>query len=208
MQRTGTTSVGKYLRDFGYKWAGWDADRINEWSVSCLNGDYEKIFRSKDFINADAYEDSPWFYPDFYKILFHRFPDSKFILLRRDANKWFESMKSHSDGNILGYSNVHCKIYRREADYLALIKEDNIKLEIENSLNIKKTLKLEGHDDHYKKVYSLHYQEAVEFFKNHSPHALFFEELEDPNLWQKMGHFLNLKVHEGYKVHVNKSSRL
>ena len=26
MQRTGTTSVGRFFRDFGFRWAGWPAD--------------------------------------------------------------------------------------------------------------------------------------------------------------------------------------
>jgi hypothetical protein len=59
MQRTGTTSVGKFFRDFGFRWAGWPADEKNDWSMSCYEGDCEVIFRSEDFIKADAFEDSP-----------------------------------------------------------------------------------------------------------------------------------------------------
>ena len=83
MQRTGTTSVGKFFRDTGFRCAGWPADMKNGWSDAWYDGDFEKIFSSLDFRAANAFEDSPWFMPGFYKILFHRFPDSRFILFHQ-----------------------------------------------------------------------------------------------------------------------------
>ena len=96
MQRNGTTSVGSFFRDFGYRRAGWPADEKNNWSESWYEGHYERIFSSIDFRAANAFEDSPWWLPGFYKILFHRFPNSKFILFTRDPDLWFESMVKHS----------------------------------------------------------------------------------------------------------------
>src|SRR5215211_3062656 len=63
MQRTGTTSVGKFFRDFGFRWAGWPADQQNDWSGAWYDGNYEKIFSSPAFQSANAFEDSPWFLP-------------------------------------------------------------------------------------------------------------------------------------------------
>src|SRR5690349_11662948 len=72
MQRTGTTSTGRFFRDVGYAWAGWPADERNQWSQAWYRGDFEAIFSSPEFRAANAFEDSPWFLPDFYKVLFHR----------------------------------------------------------------------------------------------------------------------------------------
>ena len=94
-QRTGTTSVGQFFKDFGYKVAGYDSHRSSDWSVKRFLGDYESIFKSKDFKNHQVFEDNPWWETDFYKVLYHRFPDAKFILFTRDADKWFDSMVSH-----------------------------------------------------------------------------------------------------------------
>jgi hypothetical protein len=89
MQRTGTTLVGRFFRDFGFRWVGWPADKTNEWSGSWYEVDRERIFSSTDFKTANAFEDSPWFLPDFYKILFRQFSKAKFILFTRDPDVGF-----------------------------------------------------------------------------------------------------------------------
>ena len=141
MQRTGTSSVGKFFRDFGFAWAGWPADRRNSWSLSWYEGNYEKIFNSLEFKMTNAYEDSPWFLPGFYKVLFHRFPDAKFILFTREPDGWFKSMLKHSQGSVLGRAKVHCKIYRRELEYFELLNSGLFDEEKEDKKHVGKTMK-------------------------------------------------------------------
>lgn len=203
MQRTGTTSVGRFFRDFGYKWAGWPADEKNDWSASWCQGDYEKIFTSADFRSATAYEDSPWWFPDFYRILFHRFPGSRFILFIRDPDAWFRSMVKHSGNNIIGRAEIHCKAYRRELEYLELLHGGVIDEQVENRMWTEKTMKLEGFADHYKAVYRRHNLEVQEFFRKHAPEALHVGQLEDPLKWVKLGKFLGVAVPSGYEYHEN-----
>src|SRR5690554_7497619 len=96
MQRTGTTSVGKFFKEYGFKVAGWNVSNRNKWSYSWELGDFETIFNSKDFKDNQVFEDDPWWLPEFYKVLYHRFPDSKFILFTRNEDAWFNSMMNHS----------------------------------------------------------------------------------------------------------------
>jgi hypothetical protein len=138
MQRTGTTSVGKFFRDFGFRWAGWPADEKNDWSGAWYEGDYNRIFSSRDFRAANAFEDSPWFIPDFYKVLFQRFPNAKFILFTRDPDAWFESMVKHSGGNIIGRSKIHCKVYRREQEYFDLLHSVRLMKRSKTKFTLKK----------------------------------------------------------------------
>lgn len=203
-QRTGTTSVGKFLRDFGYDWAGWKADEDNAWSRSWYEGDFERIFDSPDFQGANAFEDSPWFLPDFYKVLFHRFPGARFVLFTRDADAWFDSMVKHSGGNILGRSRVHAKIYRREAEYFAHL-DAGADDDAENVPLGEKRMKLAGHAEHYKALYALHAREVADFFARHDPGALHVGRLEDPDKWAKLGAFLGLDVPADYASHENRS---
>lgn len=205
MQRTGTTSVGKFFRDFGFKWAGWPADEKNDWSGSWFDGDYEAIFSSSDFRKSNAFEDSPWFLPGFYKILSNRFPKAKFILFTRDPDAWFESMVKHSGGDVVGISRIHCKIYRRELEYFELLHSGTIDETTENQIHSKKIMKLLGHAEHYKNVYRLHNIEVQDFFRRRSPVSLHVGALEDPKKWQKLGKFLGVKVPEGYESHENAS---
>ena len=206
IQRTGTSSVGKFFRDHGYHWAGWPADRRNNWSRSWYEGNYEKIFNSMEFRMANTYEDSPWFFPGLYKILFHRFPNAKFILFTRDSDAWFQSMINHSRGNVLGRSRIHCKIYRRETEYYDLLHSGAIDEKDENRIRNEKTMKITpAHANHYKAIYNLHNMEAAEFFEKCSPHSLHVGKLEDPDKWEKLEKFLGLKVTKGYESHENKS---
>lgn len=204
-QRTGTTSVGRFFRDHGFKWSGWEDCQKNNWGQLWYNGDYESIFSSSDFKKSNAFEDAPWFLPDFYKILYHRFPDSKFIMLTRNPDAWFQSMIKHSKGNILGRAAIHCKVYRREAEYFELLNSGKIDEQVENSIGTEKTMKLSGYDDHYKNIYNLHTIEVIDFFKKRNYNALFLGELEDPEKWIKLGKFLGVEINKDYESHENRS---
>lgn len=205
MQKTGTTSVGKFFRDFGYKWSGWDSDEKNDWSNSWYEGNYEDIFLSKDFNLANAFEDSPWFFPDFYKILYHKFPNAKFILFTRDSNSWFQSMVKYSRGNVIGSSIIHCKIYRRELEYFDLKNSGEFDENIENQIYSEKKMKIVGHEKQYLDSYARHTIEVQDFFRRHAPDSLFVGTLEDPDKWQKLGKFLGVKVPDDYTSHENVS---
>ena len=205
IQRTGTTSVGKFFRDFGFRWAGWPADKKNNWSGSWYEGAYERIFSSMDFKMANAFEDSPWFVPGFYKVLFNRFPKSKFILFNRDPDAWFRSMVKHSGGDVIGRSRVHCKVYKRELEYFELLHSGKIDKRVEKQIHSGKTMKLTGYAEHYKDIYRLHNIEVQDFFHRHAPESLHVGKLEDPDKWQKLGAFLNIEVPMGYMSHENTS---
>ncbi len=207
MQRTGTTSVGKFFQDFGYRWAGWPADLNNSWSECWYQGDFEKIFSSVDFRAANAFEDSPWFLPGFYKVLYHRFPQAKFILFTRDADAWFQSMVNHSAGNIIGSSKIHCKIYQREDEYFQLLNSGSFDEKLENQNYSEKTLKLTGLGEHYKNIFRLHNREVQDFFNKYNSQALFVGALEDDKKWQKLGAFLGINVPENYNSYENQSSQ-
>lgn len=202
-QRTGTTSVGHFFKDFGYKVAGYDRKRSNDWSVKRFIGDYDGIFRAKEFKQHQVFEDNPWFLDDFYKILYHKFPTAKFVLFTRDADKWFDSMVSHSKGKTLGNTFRHSKTYKREEEYYN--KYPNLDFnarmkDIDNLLDLNET-----HRDHYKSIYNLRNKEVIEYFNEFNPSALFIGQLEDSNKWKKLGDYFKINVPCDYDVHVNKS---
>lgn len=205
-QRTGTTSVGQFFKDFGYKVAGYDKKRSTHWSYLRFIGDYDSIFNSTEYKKYQVFEDNPWWEGDFYKVLYHKFPKAKFILFTRDADKWFESMVSHSNGKTLGNTFRHSKIYRRELEYYNYFPDKNnyrtIK-EMDNLLELN-----ESHKQHYKDLYNLRNKEVVEFFKTMNPNALFIGQLEDSDKWFKLGDFFDIDVPLGYEVHMNKSEKL
>jgi hypothetical protein len=213
MQRSGTTSVGQFFQDHSIPWAGWPADRDNNWSRAIHEGDLEAVFNCQDFRLARGFEDSPWFMPGLFKILYHRFPGAKFILLTRDPGAWFASMLSHSDGCILGRHKTHASLYRRELEYYQLIDSGDLKgldpLPDSRAVSLKdrEKMTLIGQDDHYKALYQLHTREVKDFFDRNSPDALFCGSLDDPEKWVKIGEFLGINVDPTYDAHTNKSKR-
>lgn len=201
-QRTGTTSVGKFFIDHGYPVATWAVCLNNSWTGYWFDGDYERIFNSPDFQKSTVFEDGPWSCLDFYKILYHRFPNSKFILFTRDSDKWFDSMKAHSSGKTLGNTYRHSRIYNREAEFDEKLGEKYSYSEgmSDNLLEIN-----ESHREHYKKVYRVRNNDILNFFDRHDRSRLIHCELEDKEKWKKLGAFFNITIQDGLEVHENAS---
>ena len=205
MQRTGTTSVGKFFTKHGYKVANWNiSNKKNLWSYNWAQGDFETIFNSNDFKSNQVFEDDPWWLPEFYKVLYYRFPRAKFILFTRNADDWFNSMLSHSDGKILGNTKIHCKIYRRERDFYKLFPETQNRLEYEEK-KIDDLLEIKGYGEHYKEIYKTRNREIEDFFAKNSPNSLFTCELEDPQKWKKLAEFMKIRLVDDFDFHENKS---
>lgn len=202
LQRTGTTSTGQFFKDHGYPVATYGVSLANAWTIQYWRGDYESVFRSYDFMTSLVFEDDPWWLNDFYKVLYHRFPNSKFILLERDADRWFDSMVSHSKGKTLGNTHLHCAQYHRLKEFHETVKgHENIYTNvIDNALPLG-----EAQREHYTNFYSIRNKEVKLFFQHHDVNRLFNADLDDGNLWQKMGQFFHIDVQAGYNVHLNKS---
>lgn len=199
-QRTGTTSVGQFLKNAGYNVADWSVSNRNQWGRKWAEGQFEDIFQSDDFRGHQGFEDGPWFCPEFYRVLYHRFPRSKFILFERDADAWFASMLSHSGGRSLGVTAVHAKIYRREAEYLDLC--DRVETPADVDVN---GLALAGHEDHYTQIYRTRNRETRQFFQDRDPDRLYYSRLEDPDKWKGLSAFLGHDPAHAHEVHENRS---
>jgi hypothetical protein len=202
-QRTGTTSVGGFFSHHGYKVSTWDISNKNEWSRKWYIGDFESIFNSTDFIKNQVFEDDPWFLPDFYKILYHRFPSAKFVLFQRSSEDWFNSMLRHSGGKSLGISRIHAKVYRRELEYFNLPPS---LIEYHKSFKIDNLLELNNHKEHYKHLYDLRNNEIVEFFSANDQGRLITLKLDDEDKWTKLAKFFKLNISNDFSIHLNKSS--
>ncbi|MEM7086976.1 MAG: sulfotransferase [Bacteroidota bacterium] len=205
MQKTGTTSVGDFFAHFGYPVARWKHSWENHWTKMWYDGNYEGIFDTKEFKHRQVFEDDPWWCPEFYKVLYHRFPNSKFILMVRDENKWFQSMLKHSKGKTLGNTRIHCKLYRREQEFYNHMENDpNFKPSTDFLDNL---MSLEGMDEHYKSIYRIRNKEIQLFFENKDKNRFICLSLEDSEKWKKLGAFMGIEVPDGFEVHSNESSK-
>ena len=204
-QRTGTKSLGGFFRDHGFQVATFRDSFRNGWTKSWFRGDFETIFASERFQSCSVFEDDPWWCGDFYKYLFHRFPDAKFVLFTREPDTWFNSMLSHSKGKTLGNTYIHAHLYRREEEYRSSNafdqSEDLYSGKIDNLLPLG-----EAQRDAYTAVYRSRNSDIVEFFRENGPERIFVARLEDHDKWTRLGQFLGIDVDEAYDSHLHKSA--
>jgi hypothetical protein len=92
-QKTGTTSMEKALRDFGYRVTGVYSPKI---SLQELRETYVKSCL-EIAASFDAAQDMPW--PLMYRELDQAFPGSRFILNVRDTESWYKSISGHFAGD-------------------------------------------------------------------------------------------------------------
>lgn len=206
IQRTGTTSVGQFFKSIGFKTAGWQQTKKNDWSKQYFDGNFEKIFSSSDFEAHEAFEDGPWGVKDFYKFLYHRFPESVFVLFTRDSDKWFNSMVNHSKGKTLGNTFRHCNIYQRENEYYDFVGDGH-----SYDQNIRDNLMTIGERQrtHYKNVYENRNRQAIDFFKSNDIRGTRFIhlELESKRKWIDLGLFFEVEMPDSIEIHLNKSEK-
>ena len=204
VQRTGTTSVGVFFKRLGYDVADWEVSKKNGWTQSWFEGDYQGIFKSKDFKNNTVFEDAPWFSPNFYKFLYQEYPDSKFILLYRNPEDWFQSMMGHSGGKSLGNTLIHSKIYGLE-DY-ACAKYPELLASSYSIYHNDNLLDLTENKSHYIRYYKRYINEVESFFFKHSRKSLFTSDLYDKNLWLNLGKFTGHNIQNSTELHENRTS--
>ncbi len=198
MQRSGTSSVGDFLSQWGLKRAGHPLSNKQNWTRHWFNGNFEAIFNDPNFTEHEIFEDDPFWCPEFYKVVFHRIPDSKFILLTRDSDSWFKSMIRHSFGYTLGQTNIHAKIYRREDDLAWL--EKNIP---DYRVGEAQAMTLFDKAAHYKAAYERHILEVKKFFAENNRDALFVSELSDKTTWHRLKEWLKMPEIQGVSMFVH-----
>lgn len=187
MQRSGTTTVGDWLEAHGLVRAGYPTSARMDWTMLWMQGKHEAIFGSEEFQQADLFEDDPWWCPNYYQFLAERFANARFILLTRDVNDWFASLCHHSGGYNPGRSDIHARIYHREADLSARLAQNQDLHPSQPGL-----LSVVDQEAHYKAVYCQHNQAVKEFFSS-QPDRLFTGPLDQPQTLIDLCDFAGVK---------------
>lgn len=86
MPKTGTTSLGRCFQILGFRNKGYTPDIHRE---VVQEGRLERALRVIE--QFDAFHDGPWHNMD-PQILDRRFPGSRFVILERNDEDWYESM--------------------------------------------------------------------------------------------------------------------
>lgn len=156
LQRTGTTSMGQALLDLGYDVVAGNSKVENYLSL----GQKDKVLEYAD--QFDAYQDLPWIF--LYKELDKKYPNSKFILTKRDEQDWIKSMVNH-----FGHTDTKLKKWA----YGAGCPKNN--------------------EDLYLEVFRNHYKEVEAYFKGRENDILTVEVGKDQS-WDRLCSFLNKPI--------------
>jgi hypothetical protein len=203
IQKTGTTSVGNFFQEFGFPTAQWEDSDKGNWTKKWYDGDFESIFGSPFFKSFQVFEDTPWWFPEFYKVLYHRFPNAKFILFVRSADDWFESMCKAYHGESEETLKIHAKLYRREDEFYREIESLN---DIEQKRKaLIRFMDLNNKADHYKSLYRMRNREVIQYFEDRESNKLIVCDLNDKNKWNKLANFFNFTIPEDFSIHSNRT---
>lgn len=200
-QKCGTTSTAQFLEDHGIRVARADGLHNRLWSLLHFSGKHDVIFESQRFQEFRAFEDDPWWHNGMLNILLNRFPTSKFILLKRDPDEWFDSLRDYLNQRP-HFSLLHALEYPRTVDYHSYLM-DNRRILRNHSMFIE-----ESHRKSYT-MYLRDYYSSVErtFQEQGRCDQLFSKDLNDENKWVALGEFLSLQVDSNYTIHLNKAVR-
>lgn len=173
--KTGTTSLAKALQVLGYRVCGFVNPR--PWMKPSTHT-WEELFelRYKPLLKEyDAFEDTLWFM--YYKELAEMYPDAKFILTKRPAEKWYKSALKHFGG----YDRLSFRwIYDGRGDP-------------------------EGNRELYLEKYNSHNQEVDKYFSKTNQDFLVMNLPEDFN-WDVLCSFLDCPQPFGSFPHANSAS--
>ena len=187
IQRNGTTSTGDFCeQQLGMLRRGNILSRQLGWSRLWYDGKLDEVFADPMFRSGQLFDDGPWWFPGVYQQLFETFPQSKFVMFTREPTEWFRSLQAHSGGRSPGYTDVHARVYGREADYAALAAKAGGALDPlhQNGLD------LTGQEAHYTDHYRRHISGVQKFFDHHDPKRLFITGLDDPQKFHALAGFL------------------
>jgi hypothetical protein len=193
--KTGTTSIGQALENFGYQ-VGIQTEAellMGDWAMR----DFRRIIQFCK--TADAFQDVPFSLDFTYEILDYEFPSSKFILtVRNDADEWYESLIRFY-GKLTGVNGIptadDLKKYTGGGKGWLWRQQEHIYGVDESTLFDKKI---------YKARYTDHNDQILEYFKYRSKDLLILN-LSDPSSMRSLSEFLGIKYIGQEMPHLNKS---
>ncbi|MFY9141764.1 sulfotransferase [Sulfuricurvum sp.] len=205
LNKTGTTSTETALRELHYKLGNQiDAELISDYT---LQGNYQFLYAYLK--TANAFQDQPFSFRGYYKLLHRRYPNAKFILtVRKDSDTWYRSLVNFTKKRF-----IHAGIPIGEELTIGDIKKLNYRYP-DMPFNITKMLWLRDRhilldrdkffDEAYcKHYYEQHIKEAKEYFQD-SPNFLILN-IEDEDSYTNLCGFLNKKPLYEKFPHENKT---
>ena len=166
LSRTGTTSLYNALERLGYNSLHW------------LNHDTADLISQPDFFLYDSFTDTSVSHQ--FEWLYHTFPNSKFILTKRDFNSWHKSIARHYalKRNISGASKLATSSNRHMYQGRVNLTEQN----------------LYAQHDTWKSAFDAFNRRVEYFFKDKPKDRLLTLNMPDGDGWSALCRYLDKPV--------------
>ncbi|MCO6441319.1 MAG: hypothetical protein J5I81_09590 [Nitrococcus mobilis] len=193
--KSGTTSLGAFLASAGFRVAPQSKGEmlLHDWA----RGDFRRLI--KLCRQYEAFQDVPFSYPNTYRALFEAFPDTKFILTKRNsAEEWYQSVirfhaKIVGKGRVPTADDLKAFPYR----YVGWLWDaQRLRYGIDEQTLYDPEI--------YKAAYRTHLKEAVAYFSDKPGHLLEVN-LSDPQASEKILEFLELTDLSLQMPHLNQT---
>lgn len=172
LNRTGTTTLGVCLKHFGYRHTSMHEQAFELFRKGDMSGLMALVSR------YDSFEDWPW--PLIFRQIDEAYPDSKFILTKRDtAETWFKSISKLAE--LFGPTEIRRYIYGHAMPH--------------------------EHKSEYIEYYNRHNKIVEEYFSD-KPGKLLVVSWDNGDGWNELCPFLDQEVPDAPFPHVNRSDRL
>ena len=162
--KTGTSSMAVLLESLRYRVQGAYRVRDEGFVDRLANGELDELMAVVG--SHDAFKDNPW--PVLYRELDERFPNSKFILTKRDKNAWIRSITNHFGAQRVPDSPMRRWIYGHGSPV--------------------------GHEESYLERYERHIAEVEEHFSGRTGDFLALD-VSRPKAARTISRFLGRRTH-------------
>ena len=167
--KTGTTSLDHSLRELGFSTPRSEGMNALEAIVEDRFDDLNKIIDEYDY-----FSDYPWFYKNLYEYLDKVYPNSLFILTKRDESSWLKS-------------NTRWFSAKKESELINLHGSNKYP-----KLNHPILKHIYGEPNEWLYRYNKHNESVINYFKNRPKDFLLFDVFSGDG-WDKLCNFLNVE---------------
>lgn len=180
--KTGTTSIEEALKGLGYIMG--NQRKAELLTPYIAKKKYNKLF---DYCRtAEGFQDTPFNFPDVFKLLDAKFPNSKFVLtVRDDEHLWYNSLVSFHK-KVFGKGDIPTAQILRDSNYAyqGYAYESMIAIFGEGELYS---------EERYKDAYLEHNKKVISYFSS-LPDRILVLNLKEKDSYAKLCEFLNKKV--------------
>lgn len=190
LNKTGTTSFEKDLKDLGYTFPPTTHGAIKIIS-DIFHGDYYSMLSSLNNPRFTAFQDVPYSLPKVYEKIYNNRPNDLYVLtIRENTDKWVNSVIKYHEWMIKGKNiNGNNDIFEYHQGFSST-QYSNFNVPLFKLWGLKNLNNLEKQ---FSEIYEKHNNDVVDFFNKHNPQNFIIIDVSKKGELKKLTDWLGIK---------------